>query len=125
MTWKEIEEYPGGVVSDDGHSLEVGHLQVGGRWHLHWHHRGGWRLGRGQDNAAAALLTVDEERWGLTKLPQRINISYGVNFFALFFHGTYQSLDALKKSEYKTQKCLIFSSCNDMILFRHKHKLTP
>lgn len=32
--------YPGGIVSEDGHPLEVGHFQVGGRVHLHFNHRG-------------------------------------------------------------------------------------
>lgn len=66
MGWKEIQEYPGGIVSDDSHSLEVRHFQVGGHVHLPWHHSC-LGSGRGHSNGAAALepLAVDRKRWGL------------------------------------------------------------
>lgn len=49
--------YPGGIVSQNGHSLKVRHFQVGGHVHCHFQHwwSSGLALGHGNSNCAAPL----------------------------------------------------------------------
>lgn len=55
-----ICHYPRGVVSKDGHPLEVGHFQIGRRVHFHRNNRGSSRLGAGHwyGKSAAPLVPL-------------------------------------------------------------------
>lgn len=66
---KREEQYPRGIVSNDGHSLEIRYFQVGGCVDFHSHYRGSSDVSSSHrysyGTAALKSLAVDEDKWGL------------------------------------------------------------